>query len=412
MKDAILIHLDYCLTPNTRINNAAIVIRDGRINSVGGYSAFVHTENYDVLEMPGCYALPGFIDTHISGAAQFDIMHANTSPNIDKMSQALAEHGVTSFLPTTHSSAHDHLLAVVEALREQAGNEDLPGAVPMGIHIDGPFISMAKRGAHQERYVSPVDLGLAREIIETGADKVMIFTFAPELDQSLELIELLCEHGISPCMGHTIASQDQVTQAVDAGANRCLHVYNGMEPLQQRKVGLAAISMIDKRIWVELIPDGIHSHWGMLELACRCKTVEKMVGISNSTEAAGLTDGKYHLGDRVIMVRDSHVTLEDGTIAGAANFLDQNYRNMMRHTEMTQEQAAACFTMNPASSVGVRDRGRIKPGKRADLVILDGDHKVQMTVVQGRIVYSKTDPNDLLQSPDRPLPESFSSLRA
>ncbi len=398
MRDALLIHLDYCLTPTTRINNAAIVVRDRRIHAVGGYSAFVHLENYDVIDMPKCYALPGFIDTHISGANRFDCMHANTNPDIALMSESLAAHGVTAFLPTTHSSAHEHLLAVVEALRDETENEDLPGALPVGLHIDGPFISLAKRGAHQEKYVRPIDLGQAREVLETGRGKIMIFTLAPELENATALVNMLRERNISPCMGHTIANQKQVMAAIEAGADRCLHLYNGMEPLQQRKVGLAAISLINDGIWVELIPDGIHSHWGMLELACRCKTKDKLVCISNATEAAGLEDGRYHLGDRVILVRRGRVTLENGTIAGSTNFLDQNYRNLMLHTELTQEEAAACFTMNPAASIGMRDRGRIKPGKRADLVIFNENHEIQMTLVSGNIVYSRVDTDELIQS--------------
>ncbi len=400
MKDALLIHLDYCLTPTTRINNAAIVIRDHRILAVGGYSAFVHPENYDIIEMLDCYAIPGFVDTHLSGAGRFDCMHANTDPNFAAMSIALAEHGITSFLPTTHSSAHGHLLGVVDALREQIDNYTLPGAVPIGFHIDGPFISMGKRGAHQEKYIAPIDLGLAREIIETGGGTIKIFTFAPELEHGIKLTEILVENGISPCMGHTVARENEVLRAVEAGANRCLHLYNGMEPLQQRKVGLAAIAMIDERIWVEIIPDGVHSHWGMLELACRCKSKGKIIGISNATEAAGLPDGRYHLGDRIILVENGRVTLKDGTIAGSTSFLDENYRNLLTHTEMSQEEAAACCSLNPATSIGARDRGRIKPGKRADLVILDKkNHEVQMTIVNGRLAYTKMDKKMLVKEP-------------
>ncbi len=391
MKESLLLQLDYCLTPTTRINNAAIVIRDGCILALGGYSAFVHPENYDLFEMPDCYALPGFIDTHISGAARFDSMHAASNPDLDEMSEALAAHGVTSFVPTTHSSPHDHLLAVVEALEARVDDDSLPGAIPAGLHIDGPFISVEKRGAHQEEYLAPIDLGKTREIIQAGRGKIKIFTFAPELEHAVKLSELLCEHDIVPCMGHTVAGYQQVISAIEAGASRCLHLYNGMEPLQQRKVGLAAIALLDDRVWVELIPDGVHSHWGMLDLACRCKAKDKLIAISNSTEAAGLPDGRYHLGDRVIIVKKGRVTLESGTIAGSANFLDQNYRNMLKHTYLSQEEVAACFTLNAAQSVGLHDRGRLKPGKRADLVILNQEHEVQLTLVNGRIVYSKDD---------------------
>ena len=168
--------------------------------------------------------------------------------------------------------------------------------------------------------------------------------------------------------------------------------HNGMEPLNQRKVGLAAIALIDERIWVEIIPDGVHSHWGMLELACRSKSKDKLVAISNATEASGLPDGQYKLNNRTIIVEKGKLTLEDGTIAGSNSFLDQNYRNLLDHTDLTQEEAAACCSLNAAKSIGASDRGSIKPGKRADLVVLDKEfHEVQMTIVNGRIAYSRMD---------------------
>jgi len=387
MNGKLLIHLDYCLTPTTRLNNAAIVIEDGMIQSVGGFSAFVNLEDYDIIEMPGCYAVPGFLDSRLYGAAEFDCMHADKSEKINEMSIALATHGVTSFLPTTQSCPHEQLLSVVEALSYRVDDEKLPGAVPCGIHIEGPYLSEEKRGAHPAEYLQPIDIAKAKEIIAAGKGKIRILTFAPELDLSLELIELLGEHEIVPCMGHTMAGQASIMRAIDAGAIRCSHLYNGMGALEQRKVGLAAIAMTDDRIWVELIPDGVHFHWGMLELACRSIRKDRIIAVSNSTEAAGLADGDYHLGDRNITVRYGKATLDDGTIAGSTNFLAQNYRNLMEHSNLSHEEAAAAFSLNPAISIGARNRGKIKPGKRADITIMDDNNRVKMTLVEGRIVY-------------------------
>ena len=164
MSEKLLIHLDYCLTPLTRINNAAIVIENGYIQSLGGFSAYVQKENFEIIELPGCYAVPGFIDTRLYGAAKFDCMHADSSDNLDDMSLALAEHGVTSFLPTTQSSSHDHLLSVISALADRVNDETLKGAVPIGLHIEGPYISPERPGAHQVRYIQPIDLGKAHAL--------------------------------------------------------------------------------------------------------------------------------------------------------------------------------------------------------------------------------------------------------
>lgn len=387
-QEKFLLQLDYCLTPTNRINNAAILVENGKIQALGGASAFVHLQNSETIEMPGCYALPGFVDTRLYGAGGCDCMHADLEDKMAGMSCVLAEHGVTSFLPTTQSHEPKRLLGIVEALAGMC-REDLPGAVPVGIHLEGPFINPARRGAHPGRYIRDIDLDEARNLIRAAKGRIKALTFAPELEGALDLIRLLRARGIIPCMGHTMAQEQAVRAAIDAGATRCSHLYNGMEPLQQRQLGLAAISLIDERVWVEFIPDGVHCHDGMIDLACRSKAKDRLIGISNSMEAAGLPSGIYKLGDDMIKVTDGRATLDDGTIAGSVSFMDHNYFRLLSFAHLTQSETAAAFTLNPARSIGLDDRGELKPGKRADLVILDQNHQVQMTIANGRIAYRR-----------------------
>ena len=388
-KQKILIQVDYCLTPTNRINNATIVVEGDKIIALGGASAFTHPEGYQLITMPGCYATPGFIDTHLYGAGGVDFMHVDTEGNIEMMSRVLAEHGVSSFLPTTHSDHHDHLVTVISCLSSYCHTE-LTGAIPVGIHVEGPFISMYKRGSHSKKYIRPIDIGETEELIKAGNGQLKILTFAPELDNVDKLIAYLCKHDIIPSMGHTMADRESVLRAIGAGAKRCSHIYNGMESLQQRKVGLAAIALIDDRLWVELIPDGIHIHPGMIDLTCRSKAKDKLICISNSTEAAGLKEGIYKLGEDAIVVEGGRSTLADGTtLAGSVNFLDQNYRSLLSFTQLTQEEALACCSLNPALSIKLNDRGQLKPGKRADILIMDSKHTVQLTMVGGKIVYNR-----------------------
>ncbi len=388
MKDGLLIHTDYCLTPTTTLHNAAIVLQDGRFLAIGGFSAFIHTENYHVIEMPECYLMPGFVDTHLYGAGGFDCLGAETAKNIGGMSRILAEHGVTSFVPTTQSCPQDKLLTVTDALADLV-EKPMPGAVPAGIHIEGPYLSAERPGAHNKDYLRAVDLAEVEDVLAAGRGKVCILTFAPEVPGALDLIARLREHNVSPCMGHTVAEEEQLRAAVDAGANRCSHLYNGMEPIHQRKLGLAAIALIDERIWVEIITDGVHIHPAMIDLACRSKPRDKIIGISNSNEAAGLADGVYKLGDETIVVVNGKSKLREGVLAGGVSFLDLNYHYMLDNTHLTQEAAAACFTVNAARSIGLADRGELKPGKRGDILVLNRDHEVQMTIVQGRVVFDR-----------------------
>ncbi|MFT5127466.1 MAG: N-acetylglucosamine-6-phosphate deacetylase [Rhodothermales bacterium] len=384
----LLIHLDYCLTPRTRINNAAIVISGGSFFALGGYSAFSNTHQYEVIDMPGCYALPGFVDTHIYGAGGFDCMHIDEGNPAD-MSRTLARHGVTSFVPTTQSERPERLLTVVNDLAKLCESKRLPGASPVGIHIEGPFISREKSGSHVDEFVRKVDLEEAKTLMDAGKGHVRIFACAPELVQARELIAAIGERGIMPELGHTMADQDAVAAAIEAGARRCSHILNGMEPLKQRAVGLAAMTMTDERMWVELIVDGVHVSPVMIDLICRCIPAAKLIVVSNAMMAAGLDeDGEYQLGPDTIRVVDGQAMIKGGqTLAGATKLLDHNYRSLLRYSHLSQEEVAAACTFNPARSIGLTDRGSIRPGKRADLVILNAEHEVQMTIVKGKIVY-------------------------
>jgi N-acetylglucosamine-6-phosphate deacetylase len=389
----LLIQCDFCVTPQQRINNAAILVLDGTVQAFGGLSAFTDLDDIEIISMPGCYAAPGFVDTHLYGAGGFDCMHADTQPDATQMSIALAAHGVTKFVPTTQSASPEKLFAVVSALGELCEKGDsLPGAVPVGIHMDGPFINPVKGGAHPAKHIRPIDLEEMQALLDEARGWIKIVTFAPELEDAVPLTELLVANGVVAAMGHTLATQHQVQAVIDAGATRCAHLYNGMEPLRQRSLGLAAMAMMNDDIWVEIIPDGIHIHPGMIDLACRCKEHEKIVCISNSNEAAGLhRDGVFRLGDEHIEITDGIARLKGraDVIAGSVNCLDENFRALGKFSSLGLEEGIACAGRNAAFSIGLHDAGEIRPGKRADLVVLDHDHRVQMTMINGKIVYRR-----------------------
>lgn len=389
--EGILIHLDYCLTPTNKVTNAVLLIHQDKIVAIGGFSAFSSLENYQVIELPQCYAAPGLIDTHIYGAGGYDCMHADKDTNIAPMSAILARHGVTSFLPTTQSADRKRLHNVIQALagiHEQT--EPLPGAIPVGIHIEGPYLNKEKPGAHPVRYLREIDLTEVEDMLETGGGWVRILTFAPELNQATELTRLLVKNQVVASLGHTKADEAQILRVIEAGANRCSHLYNGMELLQQRKIGLAAIAMTDKRMWVELISDGVHIHPRMIDLACRCKQIAHVICISNSTEAAGCDrQGSFRLGEETIHVQNRRALLDNrDCLAGGISFLDENFRSFLSSSHLSQTEALSCFTLNAAHSIHLHDRGELKPGKRADIVIFNHQHEVMMTIVAGRIAYA------------------------
>jgi N-acetylglucosamine-6-phosphate deacetylase len=380
--------VDYCLSPEEHFVHAAILTEGESILAIGGASAFDREEGLEVIELPGCYALPGLIDTHIHGAGGFD----STTPeapgtDIGMMSKTLASHGITAFVPTVISLPRDRMLSAISFLSNEIGKE-YDGACPVGIHVEGPFLNRQKHGSQDERDIRPIDLGEARELLQAGHGAVRTMTFAPELEQAVPLVELLLENNVVPAMGHSLADEAAVLRAVDAGARRVTHIFNGMPPLHQRAVGLTAVALTDDRLDIEIILDGAHLHPRMVDLVCRSKPIKRIIGVSDAIQGAGLLDGTYHLGPTEINVRNGRSTTPDGVLAGTTLMLERGWRHLMQFSHIELTDAASCLTLNPARSIGLTDRGELHPGKRADIAIFDTrTNNTRMVVCRGRTVY-------------------------
>jgi N-acetylglucosamine-6-phosphate deacetylase len=327
-------------------------------------------------------------------------MNAASYNSMDGISSVLARHGVTSFGLTVLPAPPDVMLSVVSSLSRLFDGADAPGAIPLGIHIEGPFVNPERRGAMNAEAMRPVDLTEAADLIEAGNGWIRMMTLAPELDDSDKLIELLCEKGVVASMGHSMATEDSVLRAIDAGATRCTHLYNGMPPLNQRGAGLTSVALTDDRLTIELIADGVHVHPRMIDLACRSKPRSDVVGVSDATQGAGLADGIYTLGGERVRISEGRCVLErDNTLAGSCLTLDRAMRNLHSFASLNDAEVVACFTRNPAVSLNLNDRGVIEPGKRADIVVVDDDWNVVATMVAGRMVYDS-------RSPDQPAADS------
>ncbi len=380
---------DYLITPDRRIDNGAVLCEDERILAVGGLSAFSLESELELIEFPGAYLTPGFIDTHIHGAAGFDASSVDISPNpIDAMSRMLAERGVTTFFPTVVAAPRREMVANLARLVAECKRE-LPGATAGGINIEGPFINPLKRGAQDAESILPeVDLDFARELLDAGDGLVRVMTFAPEQNGAENLIQLLVERGVKPSMGHSIANEEQTLRAIRAGASHCTHLFNGMPPLHQREMGLTGIALTDDRVAVELIIDGRHINPRMVDLACRCKSSHRVIGISDSTMAAGMPNGEYRIGPTVIHVKDGYSQTKQSILAGTTTLLDTGWHSLMSAGHLSELQAAAAVTLNPATAFKLDDRGKLQPNCRADIAVFEcKTNRPLMTVCNGKVVY-------------------------
>jgi N-acetylglucosamine-6-phosphate deacetylase len=388
--DNLLLHVNYGLTSGKVIHNCAILCRKGKIFSIGGASAFNDTHFDYRIDLPNCYATPGFIDPHLYGFKGFSIMDDNTEDSVKEIAAQLPSHGVTTFLPSMHATSTEKELKILDQLKNAKDNSNnYKGSRIAGIHMVGPFISSAKRGTNPAEGIRPFDEGELNEIIAAGGHALKIMTFAPEVKGAIRLIEILRENNITPSMGNSIATAEHVIKAIDAGAQRCTHLYNCMNPLHQRQIGLASTSLVDDRITVELIFDGFHIHPQMIDLACRVKSKGQIIAVSAGTIGTGLKDGEYTFSGRKITIENQHCRLADGTIAGSMITQEQAWRNVLDFTHYKPQNAISCFTSNPARDLGFQDRGFLQPGLNADIVLLNENHEVELTLVNGEIAYIK-----------------------
>ena len=381
-KNRTLFLTDYCLTPHVHIPNAGILCEEKKIIAVGGASAFSLDEpGLHVIDLTDAYATPGFIDSHIHGGGSYDTAKAlEPDADINILCRHLATHGITTFLPTLMSYPRDKMIALTAKLAELV-EDSHEGADPCAINLEGPFINVRKCGSQNPEAICSIDMGYARELIAAGNGRIKLLTFAPELKDADKLIELLLENGVIPSMGHSIANPEEVLRAIDAGARRCTHLYNGLPPLHHRISSITDVVLTHNDIAVELIVDGAHIDPRMVDITAR-KPNDKIIGISNAIEFEN-TDGS-----RYFKKEDGLVYTRSGVIAGTTMTLETGWAHLKNYSNMPGNLAAACFTSNPAQDLGLITRGEIRPGKRADITFFDLEtNNVCMTVSNGSIVY-------------------------
>lgn len=330
--------------------------------------------------------VPGFIDVHIHGAAGFDTMDA-TPEALSGIASALPKEGTTSFLATTMTQSDG---AISAALQNASGFGAGEGQAEMvGIHLEGPFISLKQPGAQPVEHITVPSPELFKKWQALSGGRIKLVTLAPEQRGGCDLIEQLAASGVIASIGHSDGTWQDMQEAIEAGASHVTHLYNQMSAFHHREPGVVGTALMEDRLSVEIIADFIHSHPKSVELAFRQKGADRLILITDAMRAKGLQPGTYDLAGQDVIVTEKDARLKSGALAGSILTMDTALKNVQSCTGCSVPELVAMTSANAAKEFGLTQKGRIEAGKDADLVILGTDLAVQLTICRGEVAYQK-----------------------
>ncbi len=385
-------------TPQNEIQNPLLFIEDGRISSISsraqrevpGNATVIDLTNKDLTNDLGEAILaPGFVDIHMHGGAGLDVMRA-TPAELPHLNKFLTTHGVTGYFPTTVAAPLDQTCAALERLADAieaaqeapATNGDALQASPLGIHLEGPFLSHKRRGVHPLEYLVEPTLEIFERLWQAARGHVRMMTIAPELPGALEVIAEAARRKVCVSIGHSDAQLEAARAGVRAGARHATHTFNAMRPLDHRDPGILGEVLTSTQVTADIIVDGIHVAPEVVQLFLQAKGLERTVLITDATAAAGMPDGTYQLGPIQVVVKDGKCTM-DGRLAGSVLTMDRAVRNVTQFANWSLQDAVRAATLNPARAVGLTEDGHLSPGAQANLVALSPGGEVMKTMVRG-----------------------------
>jgi N-acetylglucosamine-6-phosphate deacetylase len=378
----LLLHNANIVLPDTTIAQGAVLIEDGHISAIDEGSA---PRISDAIDLGGATLLPGFIDVHIHGAVGVDVMDAKPA-DLQTVSNYLASQGVTGWLPTLVPASDGNYASAVRAISQSM--ETTGGARVLGVHYEGPFVNSAQCGALHTEYFKTYASPEVLNYLPVPDDAVHMITLAPEVSGGIELVRELNTRGWVISIGHTRADPEVLENVFNAGARHMTHFMNAMAPLHHRSPGPIAWGISRDEVTFDLIADGIHLDPFMLRLLLKIKGVRGISLISDAIAAAGKGDGDYQIWGETITVKNRRTANAAGSIAGSVITMLDAVR-LMKSLGVPYVDLARMASLNPARLLGLdRVCGSIEAGKRADLVALDQDGNVKLTIIGGNACLS------------------------
>ena len=335
----------------------------------------------EIIDAEGAYVSAGFIDLHIHGSGGADVMDA-TPEALEQLSATLLRSGTTGFLATTMTMSEEEIVAALENVWKYGGS--VSGAQILGVHLEGPFINPDRHGAQDRRYVRKPDMDLIAPYMEM----IKMITLAPEVEGAKQFIADMRSTypEVILSIGHSDASFEIAQQSFAWGISHATHLFNAMNPLHHRAPGIVG-AVFESDVSCDIIADLVHLHPAMLSLVHQIKR-ERLVLITDAMRAGCMKCGSYDLGGRSVEVVDGKALLSDGTLAGSVLKMNEALANMVQYTAMTRIEAVDAVTRLPARMLGL-NKGQLRQGYDADIVIFDEDFGIISTIVGGTIKYKK-----------------------
>lgn len=372
------------ITPNSVEKGYGVVFNKGKIIDIDLEENINLELISEVINGDGRFLSPGFIDIHNHGNTGHDIMDS-TEETLDKIGEFHIKNGVTSYLGTIITSSYDNIITSIKNITDYKNKKTLSQL--LGIHLEGPFFSILRKGAQPEKYIKEPDIEIVKDFVELAENKLKMVSIAPEFNGAIEIISYLKEKNITIAMAHSNATFNEAKRGINHGVTVATHLFNGMREFNHREPGIIGAALTDDRVYCELIYDRIHLHDETVKIALKTKGIDKIVLVSDAMRAAGLEDGEYELGGQKVIVNNGAARLENGGLAGSTLNLKDAVYNMVTMLNIPIQDAVRMASLSPAKAIGVsKHKGSIEIGKDADMLLFDDDINISSVFISGNCV--------------------------
>jgi len=386
------------ITPLQVIEKGTLIIEDCRIADLGAEGRVEVPRGAEKIDASGKILVPGFIDIHTHGAVGKTTQESYEA--INEVSKYFAKCGATGFFSTTFGSLKDMVIGARVA--KEAMEKGTEGAQVLGLHLEGPYLNPKKPGAGDPRRFRRPSVEEFEEAQRESKNAVRLISIAPEIEGALEFIKYVTKQRVVAAIGHSYATYEEVLAGIKAGISHVCHTYNAQREFHHREPGVVGAALSKEALMCELIADGYHVHPAAMKILWKARGTDHIDLITDSTVPAGLPDGEYDFYSQKVIVKEGKCVIprppvssalegtpqaEEETLAGSIATMNIGVRNMVKLVGVTLQDSVKMATINPAREFGLDNKGRLERGKDADVILIDEDANIYMTIVEGGIVY-------------------------